>query len=113
MYWANSLRQMNNYLLISTSSLKNETFGFRYMDPITYGDYPRTMRSLVRNRLPKFSKEESEMLKGSFDFLGLNYYTSNFAADAPDFKNRTPNYNTDSLVYKTSKFILQIQCFLF
>ncbi|XP_057536413.1 beta-glucosidase 24-like [Amaranthus tricolor] len=77
-------------------------FGW-YMDPITYGDYPRTMRSLVRNRLPKFSKEESEMLKGSFDFLGLNYYTSNFAADAPDFKNRTPNYNTDSLVYKTTE----------
>ncbi|KAL6341650.1 hypothetical protein AAG906_032771 [Vitis piasezkii] len=50
-----------------------------YMDPLTYGDYPHSMRSLVGKRLPKFSKEQSEMLKGSYDFLGLNYYTANYA----------------------------------
>ncbi|KAL5566560.1 hypothetical protein UlMin_029724 [Ulmus minor] len=54
-----------------------------FMEPITYGDYPRTMRVLVGDRLPKFTKKESELLKGSFDFLGLNYYTANYARDAP------------------------------
>lgn len=77
-------------------------FGW-YMDPITYGDYPHSMRSLVRSRLPKFSREESNMLKGSFDFLGLNHYTSSYAADAPSFKNRLPNYNTDYLTNITSE----------
>ncbi|KAI9116465.1 hypothetical protein K1719_012632 [Acacia pycnantha] len=48
-------------------------------DPVTYGDYPKGMKSIVGDRLPKFSKAESEMLKGSYDFLGMNYYTSNFA----------------------------------
>ena len=38
-----------------------------------------TMQSLVGHRLPKFSPAESEMLKGSLDFLGINYYTSNYA----------------------------------
>ncbi|KAF5735748.1 beta-glucosidase 12-like [Tripterygium wilfordii] len=54
-------------------------FGW-FMDPISNGDYPHSMRSLVGNRLPKFTREESKMLKGSFDFLGLNYYTANYAA---------------------------------
>lgn len=38
------------------------------------------MRSIAGDRLPQFTKEQSESLKGSFDFLGLNYYTGNYAA---------------------------------
>jgi beta-glucosidase len=41
------------------------------------------MRSLVGNRLPKFTKEQSAMLKGSLNFLGLNYYTANYAESIP------------------------------
>ncbi|XP_050224064.1 beta-glucosidase 12-like [Mercurialis annua] len=54
-------------------------FGW-FMDPISNGDYPHTLKSLVGNRLPKFLEEQSKMVKGSFDFLGLNYYTANYAA---------------------------------
>ncbi|PON69725.1 Glycoside hydrolase [Parasponia andersonii] len=54
-------------------------FGW-FMDPLTNGDYPHSMRSLVGNRLPKFTKEETKLVKGSLDFLGLNYYTANYAA---------------------------------
>ncbi|KAF3958904.1 hypothetical protein CMV_016230 [Castanea mollissima] len=56
-------------------------FGW-FAHPITYGDYPQSMRSLVGNRLPKFTKAESKLLKGSFDFLGVNYYTTNYAESA-------------------------------
>ncbi|GLJ47728.1 hypothetical protein SUGI_1008040 [Cryptomeria japonica] len=55
-------------------------FGW-YMDPITKGRYPSTMRQLVGARLPKFSAHQSAIVKGSFDFLGLNYYTSLYASD--------------------------------
>lgn len=68
----------------------------RFLDPIVNGDYPHSMRSLVRYRLPKFSKEQSAMLKGSFDFLGLNYYTTNYAHYAPQFNSLNASYNTDS-----------------
>lgn len=54
----------------------------RFMDPLTNGDYPHIMRSLVGNRLPNFSREQSMTVKGSFDFIGLNYYTTNYAAHA-------------------------------
>ncbi|KAL5056412.1 hypothetical protein RYX36_037094, partial [Vicia faba] len=72
-------------------------FGW-YMDPITKGNYPKSMQTLVGNRLPKFSEEESENLKGSFDFLGLNYYSSSYAADTPRLRKARPDIQTDSLV---------------
>ncbi|GLJ47730.1 hypothetical protein SUGI_1008070 [Cryptomeria japonica] len=55
-------------------------FGW-YMDPITKGRYPTAMRQLVGERLPKFTVRQSTIVKGSFDFLGLNYYTALYAAD--------------------------------
>uniref|UniRef100_A0A2N9G7X8 Beta-glucosidase n=1 Tax=Fagus sylvatica TaxID=28930 RepID=A0A2N9G7X8_FAGSY len=72
-------------------------FGW-FMDPLTNGDYPHSMRSLVGNRLPKFSKEQSKIVNGSFDFIGLNYYTSRYAAYAPQLKAGNASYITDSLV---------------
>ncbi|KAM7502628.1 hypothetical protein LguiB_001532 [Lonicera macranthoides] len=70
-------------------------FGW-FMDPITFGDYPKSMRDLVKDRLPKFTKEQSKSLKGSFDFLGLNYYTANYTADVPNPSDAPPSYTTDS-----------------
>ncbi|XP_024027308.1 beta-glucosidase 17-like, partial [Morus notabilis] len=59
-------------------------FGFGWVfHPVTFGDYPETMKSLVGGgRLPKFTKEESKLIKGSYDFLGLNYYTARYAEDS-------------------------------
>ncbi|XP_038699977.1 beta-glucosidase 12-like isoform X2 [Tripterygium wilfordii] len=73
-----------------------------FMDPIANGDYPHIMRSRVGNRLPKFSAEQSKTLKGSFDFLGLNYYTANYAIDMMDCpKSVNATYLTDSCVNLT------------
>lgn len=72
------------------------------MGPLTTGKYPESMRSLVGSRLPKFSKKQARLLNGSFDFLGLNYYTSNYAANVPHPCNARPNYRTDSHVNLTS-----------
>ncbi|XP_020240172.1 cyanogenic beta-glucosidase [Cajanus cajan] len=69
-----------------------------FMDPLTLGEYPKSMRSFVRTRLPKFTTEQSRLLKGSFDFIGLNYYSTTYASDAPHLSNARPSYLTDSLV---------------
>ncbi|XP_057862323.1 putative beta-glucosidase 41 isoform X2 [Cryptomeria japonica] len=50
-----------------------------FMDPIYKGDYPASMRQMVDNRLPKFSKEQSKLLRGSLDFVGINHYTTLYA----------------------------------
>ncbi|XP_039119074.1 beta-glucosidase 22-like [Dioscorea cayenensis subsp. rotundata] len=51
------------------------------VDPLVFGDYPKTMKKIVGSRLPVFTKSQSEYVKGSFDFIGLNHYSSSFVAD--------------------------------
>ncbi|XP_038879842.1 cyanogenic beta-glucosidase-like [Benincasa hispida] len=67
----------------------------RFLHPLTYGDYPPIMRELVKERLTKFKREEVALIKGSFDFLGLNYYTANSAKDNPKAPGPQPSYLTD------------------
>ena len=56
-------------------------FGW-YYDPIVFGKYPDEMTALVSGgRLPSFTPEESEMVKGSFDFVGVNHYSSSYIKD--------------------------------
>lgn len=74
-----------------------------FLHPITYGDFPKSMRSLVGKRLPKFTREESRLLKGSYDFLGVNYYTSNYAANLPSINNVNISYSTDARTNLTTE----------
>ncbi|KAJ4703512.1 Beta-glucosidase [Melia azedarach] len=53
-----------------------------YLHPIYYGDYPEIMRKSLGDRLPKFTKEEKELVRSSLNFVGLNHYTSRFIAYA-------------------------------
>lgn len=73
------------------------------MDPVTYGDYPNSMRNRVGKRLPTFRQEESELLKGSYDFLGLNYYTSSYAKDKI-LLGAPRSYTTDTGVEETCMY---------
>jgi beta-glucosidase len=73
------------------------------MDPVVFGDYPSSMRFLVGKRLPKFTKEESAFIKGSFDFIGLNYYTAFYAENLPISNISHPSSLTDSLATSRSK----------
>ncbi|CAL5192724.1 unnamed protein product [Lathyrus oleraceus] len=64
------------------------------LDPVFHGDYPKIMKELVGNRLPEFTKKEKRMLKGSTNFIGINYYTSHFARHEPNItKIMTDNYD--------------------
>lgn len=74
---------------------------FRFMDPITVSDYPSTMRRNVGNQLPTFFDGEQKMVKGSIEFLGLNYYTITYVIDTKIVD--PPSYSTDIGVGKTSK----------
>ncbi|KAL3518650.1 hypothetical protein ACH5RR_021239 [Cinchona calisaya] len=76
-----------------------------FMGPLAFGDYPSSMRTLVGDRLPKFTKEQSELIKGSYDFIGLNYYTSLYVIDTSnlpiDSKNKS--YTFDSRTRPTAE----------
>ncbi|KAI5063014.1 hypothetical protein GOP47_0021561 [Adiantum capillus-veneris] len=54
------------------------------------------MRTSAGIRLPYFTEEESKELKGSVDFVGLNYYTSNYARKTQEEANPDLRwYSTD------------------
>ncbi|KAL3825285.1 hypothetical protein ACJIZ3_021314 [Penstemon smallii] len=56
-----------------------------FLQPVLNGHYPQNMRDYVpKGNLQRFSKEESSLLKGSIDFLGLNYYTTYYASNDPN-----------------------------
>uniref|UniRef100_A0A0R0HPQ5 Beta-glucosidase n=1 Tax=Glycine max TaxID=3847 RepID=A0A0R0HPQ5_SOYBN len=84
-------------------------FGW-FMQPLTTGNYPETMQSLLGSRLPNFTEEQSKLLIGSFDFVGLNYYTTNYAAHIFQTINNTSNtsYFQDTHINFTSCFILAL-----
>ncbi|KAI3455921.1 hypothetical protein Pfo_012584 [Paulownia fortunei] len=72
------------------------------MDPITFGRYPESMRARVGDRLPEFTKEEADMVKGSLDFLGLNYYSAKYAINIAQPTDHV-SYITDSGAISTGE----------
>lgn len=67
----------------------------RFLHPLVYGDYPRSMRFNVKERLPKFTADEVASMIQSFDFIGINYYTANYAKNNPNMIIPKPSYLND------------------
>lgn len=78
-------------------------FSFRFVEPLVTGQYPKTMKQYVGEHLPKFPAQEEKLVKGSYDFLGINYYTSCYATDVLP-KSGSHNYLTDSYGKTLCKF---------
>lgn len=74
----------------------------RTMEPLNSGSYPFEMVHYLGERLPKFSKEQSDMVKNSFDFIGINYYSTTYAADA-ECPRKNKSYLTDLCAELTCK----------
>ncbi|WVZ98244.1 hypothetical protein U9M48_043709, partial [Paspalum notatum var. saurae] len=51
------------------------------VNPLVYGDYPEIMKRIVGSRLPKFTRQQSEMIRGTAGFIAINHYTSVYISD--------------------------------
>lgn len=65
-----------------------------FADPIYKGDYPAEMKERVGDRLPVFTEEQKEDLKGSVDFFAINHYATNLL-QGPTEKIEAGNYFSD------------------
>jgi len=75
-----------------------------YLDPIVFGEYPAIMQELVGTRLPTITSELREKLRGSYDFIGVNYYSTRYGADASYYLNYSyRRYSWDSLAISTGE----------
>nr|GFA83853.1 beta-glucosidase 11-like isoform X2 [Tanacetum cinerariifolium] len=54
-----------------------------FLNPLVNGDYPEIMKKNAGNRIPTFTKLESDLIKGSFDFVGINHYDKFYIKDNP------------------------------
>ncbi|CAH8357465.1 unnamed protein product [Eruca vesicaria subsp. sativa] len=66
-----------------------------HLDPVIHGDYPEIVKKYGGNKLPSFTEEQSNMLKNSSDFVGVNYYTARFATHIPEINPAKPRFKTD------------------
>lgn len=77
------------------------------------GDYPAVMREhidnssrhegLQRSRLPKFTNEWIEQIRGAADFFGLNYYTSRMVELLETPTGPNPSYLRDTMIKQSVK----------
>lgn len=56
-----------------------------------------------RSRLPKFTAEEVENIRGSADFLGLNHYTTYLASKSTAKSKMEPSFDSDMGVEMSQK----------
>ncbi|KAL7582736.1 hypothetical protein Lser_V15G41573 [Lactuca serriola] len=54
-----------------------------FLNPLVNGDYPEIVKKNAGNRIPTFTELESERIKGSFDFIGINHYSTLYVKDNP------------------------------
>lgn len=78
------------------------------MEPLTKGKYPYIMEKLVGKRLPPFTEKEAKLVKGSYDFLGINYYQTQYVyAIPPNPPNRLTVENDSRSAFScTTTFLL-------
>ncbi|KAL6280922.1 hypothetical protein ACE6H2_017803 [Prunus campanulata] len=82
---------------------------FVLVEPLVYGAYPRSMRQLVKTRLPNFTEKEMMMVKRSFDFIGINYYTSRYGKNETASPGKPISYRNDQLALSWTKNVDGIQ----
>eukprot|EP00252_Welwitschia_mirabilis_P022287 TRINITY_DN598_c1_g1_i7.p1 TRINITY_DN598_c1_g1~~TRINITY_DN598_c1_g1_i7.p1 ORF type:complete len:388 (+),score=27.81 TRINITY_DN598_c1_g1_i7:32-1165(+) len=73
------------------------------VEPLLYGHYPKVMQKIVGDRLPSFSESQKKELINSFDFLGLNHYSTLYIADSLKKSFEPVDYGTDLSVVATGK----------
>lgn len=63
------------------------------------------MKKIAGSSLPSFNKYQSQQLKGSLDYIGLNFYTSVYVKDNVNVsKLNLRDYNGDVSVLILSEF---------
>ncbi|KAK6120205.1 hypothetical protein DH2020_046111 [Rehmannia glutinosa] len=65
------------------------------INPLIFGDYPDIVKKRAKTRIPAFTKQESEQIKGSLDFIGVNHYFTVFVKDDPSTKRDIKDFYAD------------------
>ncbi|XVE77622.1 hypothetical protein DITRI_Ditri13aG0077900 [Diplodiscus trichospermus] len=74
----------------------NDFFVGWIVNPLVFGDYPDIMKKIAGSRIPTFTNHESELVRGSFDFIGIIHYSSYYVQDdSGSWGLKQRDFNTD------------------
>ncbi|XP_022757983.1 beta-glucosidase 11-like [Durio zibethinus] len=93
---------------MATQRMKDFYIGW-VVNPLMFGDYPEVMKKIVGSRMPSFTSHESELLKGSFDFLGIIHYITANIQDSPgslELKQRDFNMDVAASISNYNDFFM-------
>ncbi|PPR94893.1 hypothetical protein GOBAR_AA25764 [Gossypium barbadense] len=83
-----------NYWFVPLTNTTEDIIAVQRANDFYFGwDYPRSMKENAGSRLPAFTSSESKQVKGSFDFIGLNFYNAMSVKDQPsslEMEHRDP-----------------------
>ncbi|KAJ7950624.1 Beta-glucosidase [Quillaja saponaria] len=68
---------------ITATERANDFYVGWFVNPLIFGDYPDIMKKNAGSRIPVFTEVESNLVKGSYDFLGVNHYNVLNVKDNP------------------------------
>ncbi|RDX98303.1 Beta-glucosidase 11, partial [Mucuna pruriens] len=88
-----------------SATKRAQDFYVGFLNPFTFGDYPDIMKKNAAWRLPSFTHKESNMVKGSIDFLGINFYYTYYVKDSPGSQGMKDKS------YKADMAVEELQCF--
>ncbi|MQM15928.1 hypothetical protein Taro_048884 [Colocasia esculenta] len=75
-----------------------------FVEPLVYGDYPRTMKERTGSKMPCFWDHQRKQMMDSYDFLGINHYATLWVSDEDGPSNATTyqrDFNGDLSVKMT------------
>ncbi|CAN8265207.1 unnamed protein product [Cochlearia groenlandica] len=98
--WFLPYNETDESSIAATERMKQFFLGW-FMEPLTKGRYPDIMREYVGHRLPNFTEAEAKLVKGSYDFLALNYYVTQYAQAVIPNPKAKPTVMSDSRVKLT------------
>ncbi|RZC85288.1 hypothetical protein C5167_041473 [Papaver somniferum] len=80
--------------VLATKRALDFSLGF-FLKPLVHGHYPQNMIEILKDRLPVFTYDQYLKIKGSFDFIGLNYYTTSCISNDPPTNATEISYSDD------------------
>ncbi|KAH7517069.1 hypothetical protein FEM48_Zijuj09G0023100 [Ziziphus jujuba var. spinosa] len=92
--------------IIATRRAYDFLYGW-VLDPLVFGDYPQIMKENAGSRIPAFTKAESKIVKGSFDFIGIiHYLTASIKDNSRSLAEEHRDYTADAAVTIAGNFSL-------
>jgi beta-glucosidase/6-phospho-beta-glucosidase/beta-galactosidase len=82
----------------------------RFVDPLINGQYPQIMQDLVKERLPRFTPDQAEVVKGSADYIGINQYTASYMKGQKLLQQPPTSYSADWQVDYACEYLVILTC---